>query len=91
MVRHRVKDFPKWLEAFEGYVNTRKASGEKTYQVYHDGTDENNLYLIFEWDNEANARKFFTSDDLKKTMEKAGVADTPEIHFLKEATVGVLT
>lgn len=89
-VRHRVKDFPQWMQAFEDYVKTRKASGEKSYQIFQDGTDENNLYLMFEWDNEANARKFFTSTDLQETMKKAGVADTPEIHYLKEAAVGVL-
>lgn len=89
-VRHRVKDYPHWLEVFEGFIKTRKAGGEKSYQIFHDGKDENNLYLMFEWDNEANARKFFDSPVLKDTMKKAGVSDTPEIHYLKEATQGVL-
>ncbi len=90
MVRHRVKDYTHWREVFDGFVKTRKAGGEKSYQIFQDGADENNLYLMFEWDNEANAQKFFDSTDLKDAMQKAGVAETPEIHYLKEAKVGAL-
>jgi quinol monooxygenase YgiN len=89
-VRHRVKDFPQWKDVFDGFVKTRKAGGEKAYQVFQDDADENNLFLIFEWDNRPNAEKFFASTDLKNTMQKAGVAEAPEIHYLQEAEVGVL-
>jgi quinol monooxygenase YgiN len=90
MVRHRVKDYSHWREVFDGFINTRKANGEKSYQIFQDSKNENNLYLMFEWDNENNARRFFDSTELKNAMQKGGVAETPEIHYLKEAGVGAL-
>jgi hypothetical protein len=37
-----------------------------------------------EWDSLDNARKFAFSDDLRQTMEKAGVADRPDIYFVEQ-------
>jgi hypothetical protein len=42
------------------------------------------VFILFEWDTVENAKKFGMSDDLKKTMEQAGVIGKPHIHFLKE-------
>ena len=90
LVRHRVDDYPKWKEAFDNFVETRKSFGEKSYQVLQHDEDTNNLYLMFGWDNKENAQKFFESSELKSTMQKAGVAEVPEIHFLNETDRGSL-
>jgi len=39
---------------------------------------------LFEWDDLGKARSFANSDDLVKTMQKAGVSDKPDIYFLEE-------
>lgn len=43
--------------------------------------------MLFEWDKVENAKKFASSEDLKKTMEQAGVIGIPHIHFLNEVSV----
>ena len=43
--------------------------------------------MLFEWDKIENAKKFASSEDLKKTMEQAGVIGIPHIHFLNEVSV----
>lgn len=90
LVRHRVDDYPKWKKVFDNFVGTRKSFGEKSYQVLQHDKDTNNLYLVFGWDNKANAQKFFDSSELKNAMQEAGVAETPEIHFLNETDKGNL-
>ena len=89
-VRHRVNDFETWKKAFDDFAETRKASGEKTFQVFRPGDDSKNLHLLFEWDNVDNARKFMESTELKDVMGRAGVAEEPDIQFLGEAFKGTL-
>jgi hypothetical protein len=84
IVRHRIKDYPKWKAAFDGFIETRRKGGEKSYQIFHPDNDPNNLTALFEWDNLENGRKFMNSNELKDAMGRAGVLEKPEIYFLEE-------
>lgn len=84
MVHHRVRDFAKWKPFFERHESTRKASGSKGAQVFQNVEDPTDVFVLFEWDSVENATKFGMSEDLKKTMEQAGVIGVPHIHMLKE-------
>jgi hypothetical protein len=37
-----------------------------------------------EWDTKEHATKFVESEDLKKTMQEAGVVTKPEVHFFEK-------
>lgn len=87
-VKHKVKDYSVWKKVFDGFIETRKASGEKNYQILHPDSDPNNLFAIFEWDNLENAREFASSKELKGAMQNAGVIEQPEIYFLEEYASG---
>ena len=89
-IKHKVADYGAWKEVFDGFVETRRAGGEKSFQILHPDNDPNNLYLMFEWDNLANAQNFLNSPELKSTMEKAGVSEEPQISFLNELDKGIL-
>jgi heme-degrading monooxygenase HmoA len=89
-VKHKVKDYSSWKKVFDGFIETRRAGGEKKYQIFHPDDDPNNLLTIFEWDNLENARKFVSSPDLKKAMGNAGVTEQPEVYFLEEYAEGNL-
>jgi quinol monooxygenase YgiN len=90
LVRHKVNDYSKWKTAFDDFVDIRRDGGEKSYQIFHPDGDPNNLILLFKWDSLENARKFMQSDKLKEAMQKAGVAEQPDIHFLEEVEKGTL-
>jgi hypothetical protein len=87
-IKHKVKDYPAWKKVFDGFIEKRKAGGEKSYQILHPDSEANNLLAIFEWDNLDNARKFAGSAELKETMGNAGVIDQPEVYFLEEYAAG---
>jgi len=89
-VRHKVSDFETWKKAFDEFVETRKSSGEKSYQIFRPAEDPNNLFLVFEWDNVENAHKFMESSDLKETMQKAGVMEAPEVTFFGDVYKGTV-
>lgn len=44
----------------------------------------NEIVILFEWDSLEKARKFAQSEDLRKTMQRAGVIDKPDLYFLDE-------
>lgn len=82
-IQHKVRDYPAWKTAFDGFIETRRAGGEKSVQIFHPDDDPNSLLLLFEWDNLANARTFMANPDLKQAMSEAGVVDTPRAYFLE--------
>ena len=90
LVRHKVKNYKSWKPVFDGFIETRRAGGEKSYQIFHPDNDRNNLLLLFKWDDAKKGHKFFESSDLKKTMKEAGVMGEPEIFFLEEYEHGDL-
>lgn len=90
MIRHRVNDFSVWKKEFDLFAKTRKSSGEKSFQIFRPEEDAENLHIMFQWDNAANARKFLDSPVLRDTMQKAGVIEDPEIKFFGESYSGTL-
>lgn len=89
-IRHKVNDYYTWKTWFDGFAAFRKSAGEISYQILRHQDDPNNLYLLFEWDNLDNARKFLDSADLREAMRRAGVNELPEIQLLTEADKGAL-
>lgn len=82
LIRHKVKDFPKWKSGFDAHGSTREKSGSKGGYLFRNADDPNEVVVVFKWDDLEKARKFASSEDLKKIMEKAGVIDKPDIYFL---------
>ncbi len=84
LVRHKVEDYAKWKPIYEEHGATRKANGSKGAHLFRNADNPNEIIILFEWDDLAKARKFAQSEDLIKTMQKAGVSDKPDIYFLDE-------
>ena len=90
LIRHKVKDYAAWKATFDEFIETRRASGEKSWHVWHLHDDPNNLVVLFEWDSLGNARAFMANPDLKGAMEEAGVVEPPEAYFLEEYDRGTV-
>jgi heme-degrading monooxygenase HmoA len=86
VVHHKVADYGRWKEAFDGHLNTRKSAGETGFRLFQSVEDPRDVTLLLDWDSYEHARRFINSDELKQTMQKAGVQGTPEIKFVQDAT-----
>lgn len=84
IVRHKVKDYAKWKSAFDEHGATRKANGSKGGRLFRSAADPKELVVLFEWEDLGKAQQFAQSADLRETMERAGVADQPDLYFLEE-------
>ncbi|MCJ8314053.1 MAG: DUF3764 family protein [Saccharospirillaceae bacterium] len=78
IINHHVKDFSQWKVVFDSHHSVRESFSLKDIYVTQDKSDPNNISIICE--GEANDIKaFMDSDDLKSTMEKAGVVGEPQV------------
>jgi heme-degrading monooxygenase HmoA len=83
-IRHKVKDYAKWKSLFDEHGAKRKAAGSKGGRLFHSEKDPNEVVILFEWQDLGKAHQFAESEDLRKTMERAGVVGKPELYFLDE-------
>lgn len=88
LIKHKVNDYPVWKAVFDNFADFRKSSGELTHQILHTTDNPNDLTLFLKWDSADNAKTFLSSSELKSAMQKAGVAEEPNIQFLNEAARG---
>lgn len=85
IIRHEVEDYAKWKPLFDDHAATRKALGCKGGRLFRSTEKPSEVVIAFEWENLDKAREFTQSDDLRKTMEKAGVIGKPEFFFLEKS------
>ena len=88
LIRHKVKNYSSWKLVFDQFIETRRAGGEIAFSIFHPSEEPNHLFLLFEWDNLANANQFIGSSQLKEAMQEGGVTESPEIQFLETVTQG---
>jgi len=84
IVRHKVADFGKWKEVFDGHLNRRMAAGETGYRIFQSVDDPRDITLLFDWDSVEYARRFMTSEDLRKAMVDAGVMGDPDVKYVQD-------
>ncbi len=84
LVRHKVADFGRWKQVFDGNFGIRHGAGELSCRIFHAHDNGTDLTLLFEWETLEKARAFFASEPLKSGMQQAGVVGSPEIVYLDE-------
>jgi heme-degrading monooxygenase HmoA len=84
LIRLTVADYAKWKPVFDEYKSVRKTSGSQGGRLFRSKDNANEVSILWEWDTLDNARQFFTSQDLRETMQRAGVTGLPEVYYLDE-------
>jgi heme-degrading monooxygenase HmoA len=85
LVRHKVKDYATWKGVYDEHGAMRRAAGCQGSVVFRNAANPNEVVVLLEWDKLEKAQQFTQSDELRATMEQAGVADMPDVYFLNEA------
>ena len=85
LVRHKVDDYNRWRAAFDDALMMRRNAGELSYRVFRNYEDANEVSVLCDFDSFDHARKFLTSEGLKKAMQAAGVVEAPQVQYLHEA------
>lgn len=85
LIRHRVADYNRWKEAFDGHLNTRKAAGELGFRLFQVVDDPREVVLLLDWESVEHARQFMASEELRTAMQRAGVVEQPDVRFIEDA------
>ncbi len=64
-------------------LSARQKAGLKEEHLFRNADDPNEVMLLFSVEDVDKAKAFTGSDDLRQTMENAGVSDKPDFYFLK--------
>lgn len=84
LIDHTVENYEEWKPYFDDHGTTRAESGCKGGRLFHKEGEPNEIVVMFEWDSLENAHEFAASDDLRETMDEAGVVSEPDLHFLEK-------
>jgi len=82
LIRHKVKDFAEWKRAYDTHLPKRLAAGLTEKHLFRGADNPNEIITIFEAQDLTRAKAFTESADTKEIMQKAGVIDRPDVHFL---------
>ena len=85
VIRHKMKDFTAWKQAYDAHAGARAAGGLGNGRVTRSVDDPSELVLIFDVADITKAKAFCASDELKSAMQGAGVIDKPDLYFLNDA------
>ena len=84
LIRQKVKDYAKWKQVFDEHASVRATVGSKGGYVYRNSDNPNEVFVLLEVSDLQKGREFAGSEDLRETMERAGVTDKPDVYFLGE-------
>jgi len=84
LVRHNVKDDTQWKPVFDEHGTHRRASGSQGGYLFCSTDDPNDVFILVEMTNLEQAHQYVQSEELRQAMQRAGVADPPDVYFLEE-------
>ena len=79
-----MKDYPEWKKEFDIDAVIRKKVGSRGGHLFRNAADQNDVFVLLEWDSSENAKRFIESEDLQTVMKKAGAIGRPDVHFLDQ-------
>ena len=84
-VRHRVKEFGAWKQAYDAFNAERKTMGVTDHGVYQADGNPNDVTIYHQFESMDKAKAFVGSPRLQEVMKSAGVMGEPDLWFTKKA------
>ena len=86
-IEHKVADYGKWRKAFDAHKSKQQEAGLTNPRVFSTDGNKQDVTILFDASDEAKAKAFSESENLKKTMQAAGVQGKPKIHLLSDQKI----
>jgi hypothetical protein len=80
-IHHKVKDYATWRKGYDEHEKSRLSAGVTNGRVFRRAEDPNDILILLDVADVAQARTWLGGDDLKTAMHKAGVVGSPSIRF----------
>ncbi len=76
-VTHPVQDFDSWRPIYQGDAGRRQAAGLTDVALFREVGNDNNVLMVWEYDDPSGLVAMLSDPDLGATMEQAGVLAPP--------------
>lgn len=83
LIRHKVRDFPKWKRSYDAHAPARRKGGLRQKALLRGARNPREVVILFQARSLKKAKAFASSASLRKAMKAAGVVGKPEMSFLK--------
>jgi hypothetical protein len=82
MLSHSVADFDRWLEGYDGAADLQAAKGI-VGQAANRSLDDPAVAIVYhQAESFDTLRAFLADDEIKATMQEAGVISAPDVRFV---------
>lgn len=79
IVRRQLKDYDAWLPLVTDRNPMRREYGSRGGTVYRTARDPNEVYLVFDWDDQTPFRAYFDHPDVQKALSDTGTTEFIEV------------
>jgi len=87
-VGFKVENYEQWKEGYDASIEQRKATGEVSFQVFHNVDDPNIVTVLSVQESAEQVQAFMDSPDLKARMEAAGITEMGQMLIVEEMDSG---
>jgi quinol monooxygenase YgiN len=84
LLRITVEDQAKWKAVFEEASALRKSFGSLGVHAFSKEDSPNEILILGEYTDKEIAMEMYQSQELRETMQRAGVKGAPEVTYLNE-------
>ena len=84
LLRLTVEDLAKWKVVFEEAASLRKNASSMGVHAFSKAGSPSEVVILGEYADKEKAMQMFQSQELRDTMQRAGVKGPPEITYLDE-------
>jgi quinol monooxygenase YgiN len=79
IVKRNLNDFEAWKALVSDSNQIRGDYGSKGATVYRNTANPNEVYLIFEWDDQKSYKNYFNRPDVQKSLAETGTTEIIEV------------
>ena len=79
LVKRNLNDYDSWKKMVSERNELREKMGSKGVTVYRSAKDPNQVYLVFEWDDQKSFLDYFNLPDVQKALGETGSTEIIEI------------
>lgn len=79
IVKRKLKDYEAWKKIVTDLNQVRGEYGSKGGMVYRNAGDPDEVYLIFDWDDQKSYRAYFDRPDVQEALADTGTTEIIEV------------
>jgi quinol monooxygenase YgiN len=79
IVKRPLKDYDAWLPVVNDRNPMRRDYGSRGGTVYRSARDPNEVYVVFDWDDQKPVKAYFDHPDVQKALSETGTTEIIEV------------